>query len=72
MNVYLLIEELEQKEFSDSNGWDAAPITTVVGVFSDREKAEKEKITWEQNAIEDEEKNNCDPCTYYIEERPVL
>lgn len=72
MNVFLLIEELDQDEFKSQSGWKAAPLSTVVGVYSEREKAEREKETYELQSKEDIEKNNCAPCTYIIEERPIL
>ena len=72
MNVYILIEEAEQNEFVNKNGDSAEGISTIVGVYGDREKAEKEKAYLDALAKENEKKYSCDPFYYLIEERPVI
>lgn len=72
MNVYILIEEAEQNEFVNKNGDSAEGISTIVGVYGDREKAEKEKAYLDALAKENEKKYSCDPLYYLIEERPVI
>lgn len=71
MNVYLLVEEIEQKEFT-CNGEPAEPISSVLGVYENRSKAEKEKERLDQENEEDVKQYHSDPCSYFIEERPIL
>ena len=72
MNVFLLVEERNQTDFKSTDGYYASPESIVVGVFDSREKAERKKILWEQQAKEEQKKFNCDTCSYIIEERPLL
>jgi len=66
MNVFLLVEEYEQDTFFNKRKESASPFSTVVGIYEEREKAEKEKIHFE------ERKEKSDKCSYFVEERPVL
>lgn len=66
MNVFLLVEEYEQDTYLNKRKEAASPFSSIMGVYSEREKAEREKIHFE----EQKEKN--DQCSYLIEERPVL
>ena len=66
MNVFLLIEEYEQDSFFNKRKEPASPFSTIVGVYGDRNKAEKEKEMFEG------QKDKGDQCSYMIEERPVL
>ena len=72
MNVYILIEEAEQNEFVNKDGDSAEGISTIVGVYGNREKAEKEKAYLDAFEKENEKKYSCDPLYYLIEERPVI
>lgn len=71
MNVYVLIEEIEQEDYI-CNGEKADPVSLIVGVYEDREKAEREKDRLSEASAEDVRKFNADPCSYIIEERPLL
>lgn len=66
MNVFLLVEEYEQDTFFNKRKEPASPFSTVIGIYGEREKAEKEKIHFE------EQKEKSDKCSYFVEERPVL
>ena len=72
MNVYLLVEETEQEEFTDKHGDSAAAFSTIVGVYETRERAEKEQHAMEDMSKRNEKEFGCDPLFYFIEERPVL
>ena len=71
MNVFLLVEEIEQSEFT-CDGESAEPISSVLGVYEDKNKAEREKERLDKENIENIKNNNADPCSYFIEERPIL
>ena len=66
MNVFLLVEEYEQNSFVNKRGELASPYSSVMGVYSEKEKAEKEK-----KHFEDQNEKNED-CSYFVEERPLL
>ena len=66
MNVFLLIEEYEQDHYQNKRKEPASPFSSIVGIYQDRVKAEREKESLELY----KEKN--DLCSYFIEERPVL
>ena len=66
MNVFLLVEEYEQDTYLNKRKEPASPFSTIVGVYAEQEKAEREKKHFE----EQKEKN--DQHSYLIEERPVL
>ena len=65
MNVFLLIEEYEQDAFFNKRKEPASPFSSIIGVYKEQEKAEKEKTYFE----EQKEKNGC---SYFVEERPLL
>ena len=71
MNVYLLIEEIDQSEFIYKKE-SAEPISSIFGVYGDRDKAEREKKRLDEESAEAVKTQNADPCSYFIEERPVL
>ena len=71
MNVYLLVEETDQSEFTYSNE-SAEPVSSIVGVYGDRDKAEREKERLDRENTENAKKLDADSYTYFIEERPVL
>ena len=71
MNVYLLIEEVDQSEFTNYDE-SAEPISSVLGVYEDREKAEREKKRLVEENIVAAGVQNTNPAAYFIEERPVL
>jgi hypothetical protein len=71
MNVYLLMEEIDQSEFTNCNE-SAEPISSVLGVYKDRDKAEREKKRLDEENMEAVKTQNADPVAYFIEERPVL
>lgn len=66
MNVFLLIEEYEQDNFINKRGERASPYSSVMGVYEEKEKAEKEKQHFE------EQSNKNERCSYFLEERPLL
>lgn len=65
MNVFLLVEEYEQDVYSNKRGEPASPYSSVVGVYEDQIKAEKEKEHFEEH-------NRSEGHSYYVEERPLL
>ena len=71
VNVYLLIEEIDQSEFMSCNE-SAEPISSVIGVYESRDKAEHEKERLDKENEKDVREYCADPCVYFIEERPVL
>ena len=71
MNVYVLVEETDQSEFTFLND-SAEPASSIVGIYEDEEKAKKEKKRLKKENEENVEKYSTDPCVYFIEERPVL
>lgn len=66
MTVFLLVEEYEQDTYFNKRKEPASPFSSIIGVYSDREKAEKEKKHFEDY------KEKSDQHSYIIEERPVL
>ncbi len=66
MNVFLLIEEYEQDSFFNKRKEPASPFSSVVGIYEDKNKAEREKKQFES------QKETDDQCSYFIEERPLL
>lgn len=64
MNVCILIKETQNND--EYSG------TTIVGVYSNRTKAEKELIRLAKEDSELVGKLGCDPSFFAIEERPVL
>ncbi len=72
MYVYLLIEETDQNEFNNRFHITAEPRSTVIGVYSTREAAEKEKERMDFQAKENAREYDADPQCYIIEERPIL
>lgn len=65
MNVFILVEEYEQDVYLNKRGEPASPYCSAIGVYEDKEKAEREKKHFEAQ-------NNNEGCAYYIEERPLL
>lgn len=72
MNVFLLIEETDQKNYSSQAGFPAEPMSTVVGVYETREKALFDKQLFTERSRKNEKELNCDSYSYVIEERPLL
>lgn len=72
MNVYLLIEETDQDEFTNRDGDSAAAFSTIVGVYENQERAEKEREEMDKAAKKAVKETNADPLYYFIEERPIL
>lgn len=70
MNVCLLIEEFDQDNYVNKRGEKASPFSSIVGVYEDREKAEKEKEHLEEYDKQNSKQN--ESCSYLIEERPLL
>lgn len=66
MNVFLLIEEYDQNSYINKRKESASPFSSVMGVYENQEKAEREKEQYEK------QKNKDDSCSYFIEERPLL
>ena len=67
--VFILVEETEQSNYVDNYGETAYPISNIIGVYQNKEKAELKKKHLEEqinDALLDEE------MSYYIEERPLL
>ena len=71
LNVYLLIEEIDQSEFLACNE-SAEPISSVIGVYESRDKAEREKERLDKESEKEAREYCADPCVYFVEERPVL
>ena len=72
MNVYVLLEERDQPEFVDNYGEEAVPSTTILGVYKDKDRADKEAERLTTENLKNEEELETDPVYYYVEERPVL
>lgn len=72
MNVFLLIEETDQKNYSSKAGFPAEPKSTVIGVYETREKAISDKQLFTERLRKNEKELNYDSCSYVIEERPLL
>lgn len=66
MNVFVLVEEYEQDVFFNKRGDPASPYSSIIGIYEDKDKAEREK-----EHFEEQNKKN-DGCSYFVEERPVL
>lgn len=66
MNVFVLVEEYDQDKYVNKRGDKASPFSSIVGVYQEREKAEREK-----ESMEEYDKKN-ESCTYIIEERLLL
>ena len=62
--VYLLIADKDQQDFVDANNDSAEPCSSVAGVYSSLERAEKQK--------EEYDKYETGGWYYYIETRPLL
>ena len=71
MSVFILLREVEQNDYWGEFGY-ADPTTTILGVYADRVKAEKELERLEEEDERLVEELGCDPTSYLIEERPVL
>lgn len=67
MNVYVLIEETSQDDFVDANRNMAEASSTIIGIYEDRSRAEKEK-----ERLDEIKHYGCNLNCYLIEERPVL
>lgn len=66
MNVFVLVEEYEQDKFVNKRGESASPYSSIMGIYEDAEKANREKAHFEE-----QNKKN-DDCSYFVEERPLL
>ena len=65
------MKEIDQSDCKNQYGH-AEPMTTILGVYMDRAKAERElKRLIEEDRILVEE-TDCDPTFFTVEERPVL
>lgn len=72
MDVFLLIEEVTQDEFRNKFGIKADPLINIIGIYSEKEKAEKEKEQFTIAAQKEAKQKGEEPNIYYLEERPVL
>ena len=72
MNVYVLIEETSQDDFTDADRNMAEASSTIIGIYEDRSRAEKEKERLDEISKSNKTNYGCDLNCYLIEERPVL
>lgn len=70
MNVCLLIEEYDQNSYTNKRGEKASPFSSIVGLYEDREKAEREKEQMEEYNKKNSKQS--ESFSYIIEERPLL
>jgi len=72
MNVYLVMEEIYQDEYTNKDGESAELTNRVIGVYESKEKADNECHQMNAESMDKEEQLGCDPSYYYVEERPLL
>lgn len=72
MNVYLVMEEIYQDEYTNMYRESAELTNRVISVYADKEKAENESKQMNAESADHVENNNCELPYYYVEERPLL
>lgn len=65
MEVFVLIESVQQLEFTNQYGEQAMECETVIGIFDSLEKVQAAKEIAEVRDAETAARFDCDPSTFY-------
>lgn len=66
MEVYVLVMYMQQPEFTDSYGEQAAECSAVIGIYDSWDKAEAARAKEVERDAEDSADFGCDPCEFVI------